>query len=72
MLKNKAGSVRVVINAVSLETIAEIQRVLSDFEVSDLSIEQVSVSKARELGSYHLMTADNPVLIASFTLGGKS
>jgi precorrin-6Y C5,15-methyltransferase (decarboxylating) len=71
-LKNKAGSVRVVINAVSLETISEIQSVLKDFEVSDLSIEQVSVSKARELGSYHLMTAENPVLIASFTLGGIS
>ncbi|MBR3201181.1 MAG: precorrin-6Y C5,15-methyltransferase (decarboxylating) subunit CbiT, partial [Mogibacterium sp.] len=71
-LKNKAGSVRVVINAVSLETISEIQSVLKDFEVSDLSIEQVSVSKAKELGSYHLMTAENPVLIASFTLGGIS
>ena len=70
-LKNKAGSVRVVINAVSLETISEIQSVLKDFEVSDLSIEQVSVSRARELGNYHLMNAENPVMIAAFTLGGR-
>jgi len=66
------SAVRVVVNAVSLETMAEIQAVLKDFRVSDLSIEQVSVSRARELGSYHLMNAENPVLIAAFTLGGRS
>ena len=71
-LNNAGGSVRVVINAVSLETIAEIQRVLEDFGTRDLSIEQISVSRSRELGSYHLMTAENPVMIASFTLGGLS
>ena len=62
---------RVVINAVSLETMAEIHAVLKNLAISDLSIEQVSVSRARELGNYHLMNAENPVMIASFTLGGK-
>ena len=71
-MSNKGGKARVVINAVSLETIAEIQRVLKDFATDDLSVEQISVSKARELGSYHLMTAENPVLIVSFMLGGRS
>ena len=71
-LKNTGGIVRVVINAVSLETIAEIQSALKDFGISDLSIEQISVSRSRELGNYHLMTAENPVMIASFTLGGRS
>ena len=68
---NETGKgVRVVINAVSLETIAEINTVLRDFDISDLTVEQISVSRSRELGSYHLMTAENPVLIASFRLGG--
>ena len=71
-LKNTGGIVRVVMNAVSLETIAEIQSVLKDFGIRDLSAEQISVSRSRELGSYHLMTAENPVMIASFTLGGMS
>ena len=66
------GPIRVVINAVSLETIAEIQSLLKEFSVTDLSIEQVSVSRSKELGSYHLMTAENPVLIAAFVLGGES
>ena len=73
ILKKLAESdhpVRVVINAVSLETMAEIQGLPKEFDISDLSIEQISVSRARELGSYHLMTAENPVMIAAFTLGG--
>ena len=70
-LSDMSSSVRVVINAVSLETMAEIHAVLKNFAISDLSIEQVSVSRARELGNYHLMNAENPVMIASFTLGGK-
>ena len=72
VLNSKGGNVRVVINAVSLETIAEIQNALKEFDTSDLSVEQISVSRARELGSYHLMTAENPVMIVSFMLGGIS
>ena len=34
--------------------------------MKDLTIEQVQVSRSRELGSYHLMTADNPVMICAF------
>ena len=71
-LSGAGRSVRVVINAVSLETIAEIQSVLKNYVIEDLSVEQVSVSRTRELGSYHLMTAENPVMIAAFTLGGRS
>ena len=63
--------VKVVINAVSLETIAEIQSISDHFELKDLLIEQISISRSKELGSYHLMTAENPVMIASFTLGGR-
>lgn len=67
-----AGSgIRVVINAVSLETIAEITGLIPEIGASNIEIEQVSVSRARELGAYHLMSAENPVLIASFTLGGR-
>ena len=66
-----SAGIRVVINAVSLETISEISSVIRESDLTDISIEQVSVSKSREFGSYHLMTAENPVLIASFTIGGR-
>jgi precorrin-6Y C5,15-methyltransferase (decarboxylating) len=67
-LAETAPGIRVVINAVSLETIAEVTGVVREMKVSDLVIEQVSVSRSRELGSYHLMTAENPVMIAAFNL----
>ena len=72
-IREKAGQnrVRVVINAVSLETMAEISRVIREYGVRNAVIEQISVSRSRELGNYHLMTAENPVMIASFTIGGK-
>ena len=72
VLSTAPGSVRVVINAVSLETIAEIQSILSEYEITDLSIEQISVTRSRELGNYHLMTAENPVVITAFTLGDRA
>ena len=71
VLSGTPGSVRVVINAVSLETMAEIQSILSEYAITDLSIEQISVTRSRELGKYHLMTAENPVIIAAFTLGER-
>ena len=72
-LRNKASaagsSIRVVINAVSLETMAAIQDLIKGADITDVSVEQVAVSIARELGSYHLMMAENPVMIAAFTIG---
>ena len=66
-----AGSrIRVVVNAVSLETMAAIQSLIKGSGISDVSIEQVAVSRAKEIGKYHLMTAENPVMIAAFTIGG--
>lgn len=70
-LCSRRQGIRVVINAISLETMAEIQSVLKEYEISEIEIEQVSVSRSREIGDYHLMTAENPVLIASFTLGAE-
>jgi precorrin-6Y C5,15-methyltransferase (decarboxylating) len=67
-LAETAPGIRVVINAVSLETIAEVTGVIREMKVRDLVVEQVSVSRSRELGSYHLMTAENPVMIAAFNL----
>ncbi|MBQ6315139.1 MAG: precorrin-6A reductase [Mogibacterium sp.] len=67
-LGDKSPGIRVVINAVSLETMAEVTAVIREMKISDLTVEQVSVSRSRELGDYHLLTAENPVLIAAFRL----
>lgn len=59
---------RVVVTAVSLETISEVTRLLdvfSNFKERSLYTQtiQLQVSRARELGAYHLMQAENPVTI---------
>lgn len=60
--------VRVVINAVSLETIAQITKLIQTYPVAHVQLTQIQASRAHKLGSYNLMQAQNPVLIASFDL----
>jgi len=57
---------RVVMNAVCMENICEMNRLLSEMKVTNLSIEQVAISDVKELGKYHLMNANNPVFVFAF------
>lgn len=65
-LYQKNPRMRVVVNAVTLETLGEIQRALSDFPVSEPEIVQIQATRGRRAGSYHLMQAENPVWICAF------
>ena len=58
---------RIVINAISMETIAELKEVLEAFPVENEEILQMQVNRVKKLGSYHLPQAENPVWICSFT-----
>lgn len=66
-LYRKNPHMRIVINAVTLETISEIREVLAHFPVTDESMVQLQVSRTRKAGSYHLIQAENPVWICAFT-----
>lgn len=63
-LLEKNPHVRIVVNAVTLETVAELTEISKAFDFCDIA--EVSVAKPRVLGRYRLMTAHNPVYI--FTL----
>lgn len=65
-LYNINSSMRVVITAVSMETICETNSLLEELSIDNLSVEQVSVNKVKELGNYHMFSANNPVFIFSF------
>ena len=56
--------IRIVINSVTIETLEETSQVISEFGLVEEEITCLNVSKARKLGRYHLMTAQNPVYIA--------
>ncbi len=68
-LRAKNPQVRIVLNVIALESVAEVTALLKELEIEDADIIQVSVSKARRLGRYHMPQALNPVYIVSF--GGE-
>ncbi len=66
-VRKKNPKVRFVLNVVTLETMGELMKLQSLFpEYADMEVIQVSVSRAKVLGSHHLMRAENPVCIAAF------
>ena len=66
-LMNRKRPIRVVLNTVTLETLAEASRLMVKYELEG-EICQVQVSRSRKAGSYHLMQGQNPVNIISFDL----
>lgn len=72
MVLNKNPKVRIVVSAVSLETIGEAFGQMKDLEEKcrrKTEVTAVSVAKSKVLGEYHMMMGGNPVyLFASFVL----
>ena len=63
--KEKNPAVRVVVNAIALETLHETQAALSALGFADVEITQLSAARGRSVGAYTMMTANNPVFILS-------
>ncbi len=61
----KNPSVRIVINCIALETVAETLKCLKTLPVTDADIVTVSTARAKEVGRYHMMMGQNPVSIIS-------
>ncbi len=64
----KNPKARVVINVISLESLAEAVSCLKKRDIEG-EIVSIQVSKARKAGAYHLMEGQNPVYVISF--GGE-
>ncbi|MED9903836.1 MAG: precorrin-6A reductase [Lachnospiraceae bacterium] len=65
-LYQKNPSMRIVVTAVSLETVSEITELINSMPTEEEEIIQVQINRARKAGSYHLMQAENPIYICSF------
>ena len=61
----KNPKVRMVITAIALETLAQAQQAMAEF--CEVSITCVNISRAKTVGNYHMMTANNPVWV----IGGR-
>lgn len=61
----KNEQVKIVLNAISLETIGEVVKAMDDGLLNNPEITQISVAKTVEFKNYHMMNAQNPVYIIS-------
>lgn len=62
-LKEKNPRIRLVITAISLETLGGVTEAVREGLLREPEIIQLQVSKARQLGDYHMMTGQNPIYI---------
>lgn len=65
LLVLKNPRVRVVVNAVTLETLAETITHFKRLGFTDMDIVQVFAARGTEVGNYHMMQGQNPVFIIS-------
>ena len=68
LLLEKNPHVCIVATAVTLESVSALSSCMADFEIAECV--SVQVSKAAQLGQYHLMQAQNPVYIFTLQNGG--
>lgn len=65
LVLEKNPDVRIVLNAISLETVKEAMEALEEGLLPNAEILQLTAAKSRKLGAYHMMTGQNPVYIIS-------
>ncbi len=67
--KEKNPAVRVVVNAIALETLQEAQAAMQALDFAHREVVQLSAARGKAVGHYTMMTANNPVFILS---GGEA
>ena len=65
-LLEKNPKIRIVLNCIALETLSEVTNILKKLPVTEPEFVLLQASRADQVGSYHLMKAENPIYIISF------
>ena len=65
LLYAKNPKIRIVINAVTLETQNEIFRYIKEKSLGSAEIVTMQISRAENISSYHMMKGENPVMIVT-------
>ncbi len=64
-LLDKNRAVRIVVNAIALETLTEALSLMKEPEFEETEVVQAAISKTRKAGNYHMLMGQNPVFIIS-------
>ena len=63
LVKNK--DIRIVVNAITLETLTETLQSFKDHKFNNIDIVQIQISVAKNIADYHMMQGSNPIYILS-------
>ncbi len=67
VLKRKNPKIRVVLNAVTLESISKIDEIIKFYSLTDYEIVQFFITKTQKIGNHNFFKANNPVVVFSFS-----
>ena len=65
LAKKKNPEVRVVVNAIALETLFAAQTALKELGFADIEVTQLAATRGKPVGAYTMLTANNPVFVLS-------
>ena len=68
----KNPDVRVVVNAIALESVGEMAGLIDALGFKDSEIVQLSIARSRKLGRYNMMNGLNPIWIGAMQRGGET
>lgn len=73
-LCKKNPEIRIVMNAVTLESISQIEKIINQKTLKDYEVVQFFITKSQKLGNHNLLKAENPVFVCALEFGksGKS
>lgn len=63
-LLDKNPNIRIVINAITLETQSEILRYIKENQRKDAEIITMQIARSESVAAYHMMRGENPIMIA--------
>lgn len=69
VLKKNPG-VHIVMNIISLESLADMLTLVKKYELENLEITQITAARGREIAGQHLMDGQNPVFVLSMDAKG--
>ncbi len=65
LLKERNPKVRVIVSAISLETLEDARRGMEDCGWTDVEVCQIASARGKNVGGYTMLTANNPVFLIS-------
>lgn len=71
-LCKKNPEIRIVMTAVTLESISQIEKIINQKTLKDYEVVQFFITKSQKLGNHNLLKAENPVFVCALEFGKNS